>query len=153
MWITLVVSSFLPVGQMSAPAVLLYISLFNLVAGNSLAILIGMVGVIPRKKYHLLGYAFLIPFYWILQSIAAYKALGQLITRPHYWEKTEHGVSALATPGEILENDNPSTVLSGKVGNAVETEAQRDVISPVLAVIAATVYFMMSFVLLITSGV
>ncbi len=31
------------------------------------------------------------PFYLFLHSIASYKALTQLIVKPHYWEKTTHG--------------------------------------------------------------
>ena len=31
----------------------------------------------------------------MLHSIAGYKALKQLISNPHYWEKTEHGTSAM----------------------------------------------------------
>jgi glycosyltransferase XagB len=38
--------------------------------------------------------------YWVLTSIAGYKALYQLLTRPFYWEKTEHGISA-HTRGEL----------------------------------------------------
>ncbi|MEQ1790133.1 MAG: glycosyltransferase family 2 protein [Rickettsiales bacterium] len=33
------------------------------------------------------------PFYLILHSIASYKALYQLIVKPHFWEKTTHGIS------------------------------------------------------------
>ncbi len=33
------------------------------------------------------------PLYWPLASIAAYRALFELIFQPHYWSKTEHGVS------------------------------------------------------------
>ena len=33
------------------------------------------------------------PFYWLLHSVASFIALWQLITRPHYWAKTTHGVS------------------------------------------------------------
>ncbi|HRE43521.1 MAG TPA: glycosyltransferase [Terricaulis sp.] len=32
-------------------------------------------------------------FYWPLASLAAYRALGELLLRPHYWRKTAHGVS------------------------------------------------------------
>jgi len=35
------------------------------------------------------------PVYWLLQTLAAARALRQLISNPHYWEKTEHGLSAL----------------------------------------------------------
>ena len=36
-------------------------------------------------------YALSLPFYWILLSFAAWRALLQLITAPHTWEKTPHG--------------------------------------------------------------
>lgn len=32
------------------------------------------------------------PFYLLLHSIASYKALYQLIVKPHFWEKTTHGL-------------------------------------------------------------
>jgi cellulose synthase/poly-beta-1,6-N-acetylglucosamine synthase-like glycosyltransferase len=35
------------------------------------------------------------PFYWFLHSFASFRGLWQLITRPHYWDKTEHGLSPL----------------------------------------------------------
>jgi glycosyltransferase XagB len=38
-------------------------------------------------------FALLNPVYWLLHSIAAYKALGQLFTKPFYWEKTQHGIT------------------------------------------------------------
>lgn len=40
--------------------------------------------------------ALLYPLYWILHSFAAARALLQLITAPHYWDKTRHGVSKWA---------------------------------------------------------
>jgi cellulose synthase/poly-beta-1,6-N-acetylglucosamine synthase-like glycosyltransferase len=30
------------------------------------------------------------PVYWMMMSVAAWRALGQLILKPHLWEKTEH---------------------------------------------------------------
>ncbi len=39
----------------------------------------------------LVKYAVLTPAYWVLMSIGAYKALVQLVQRPYYWEKTDHG--------------------------------------------------------------
>ena len=32
------------------------------------------------------------PLYWVLISLAAWKGLWQLIWKPHYWEKTVHGL-------------------------------------------------------------
>lgn len=40
--------------------------------------------------------ALLFPFYWLLHSLASVKALWQLIFRPHFWEKTHHGVTRVA---------------------------------------------------------
>jgi len=42
-------------------------------------------------SYGLVKYALSTPIYWGLMSVAAVKALWQLITKPSYWEKTEHG--------------------------------------------------------------
>ena len=41
----------------------------------------------------------LMPLYWVLHSVAAWRALGQLITEPSYWEKTPHGLSKHASSG------------------------------------------------------
>jgi hypothetical protein len=30
------------------------------------------------------------PVYWLGISFAAYRALGQIVSAPYYWEKTEH---------------------------------------------------------------
>ena len=45
-----------------------------------------------RGYYDLVKYALLTPVYWLLMSLGAYKAFFQLLTRPHYWEKTDHGL-------------------------------------------------------------
>lgn len=38
---------------------------------------------------------FLYPAYWLLHPLASVKALWQLAFKPHYWEKTSHGLSKL----------------------------------------------------------
>src|SRR5437763_10810309 len=43
-------------------------------------------------RYNLTRWAFLIPIYWLMMSCAAFLALFQLIFKPHYWEKTKHGL-------------------------------------------------------------
>ncbi len=53
---------------------------------------LGACGAIVRHNYDLLSYALLLPAYYALQSYAAWKGLYQLFTKPHYWEKTEHGL-------------------------------------------------------------
>jgi TRAP-type C4-dicarboxylate transport system permease small subunit len=40
--------------------------------------------------------ALTMPFYWPLATLAGLWALWELITRPHFWSKTKHGVSQRA---------------------------------------------------------
>ena len=76
------------------PPVLLYISLFNLLFGNGFFIYVSALGAFKRRYFRLIPYAVTVPFYWMLMSVAAYKALWQLIHNPFYWEKTRHGLSS-----------------------------------------------------------
>jgi cellulose synthase/poly-beta-1,6-N-acetylglucosamine synthase-like glycosyltransferase len=75
------------------PPVILYLSLFNLLIGNALAIYVNMFAVFKRRLHFLVLFALLNPVYWLLHSIASFKALGQLFTVPYYWEKTTHGLT------------------------------------------------------------
>lgn len=67
----------------------------SFVAGNLILILINFAAAFSRKYYRLIPFAFLNPLYWVLHSIAAYKALWQLMFKPFYWEKTTHGTSVI----------------------------------------------------------
>lgn len=78
----------------------MWVMLFNFMVGNVIMIYVNMMGPFKRGKYYLVPWAILNPVYWILHSIASYKALWQLITRPHYWEKTDHGLTKEAGPVE-----------------------------------------------------
>jgi cellulose synthase/poly-beta-1,6-N-acetylglucosamine synthase-like glycosyltransferase len=68
---------------------------FNLFFANLFLIYFGIVAALKRRYYDLVPVGILQPFYWVLHSIAAYKALWQLIRNPHFWEKTEHGTSSV----------------------------------------------------------
>ncbi|MEP0190014.1 MAG: glycosyltransferase family 2 protein [Erythrobacter sp.] len=76
------------------PPVLLYLSLFNLLAGNGMFMFITMLAPFRRNWLELVPYSLTIFWYWVLMSIAAWKGAWQLITKPFYWEKTTHGLSA-----------------------------------------------------------
>jgi len=78
------------------PQALLFISLFNLLAGNGAFIYLSMLAPIRRGWLHLIPYSLTAFGYWVLISIAAYKGLWQLLRNPFYWEKTRHGVSRYA---------------------------------------------------------
>lgn len=75
------------------PDWILYFATFNFVAGNVLMIYINMMAVFKRRYYELILFSILNPLYWLMHSIAAYKGLWQLIYKPFYWEKTNHGLS------------------------------------------------------------
>lgn len=73
------------------PGYLYYASGFALVVGNFVFAYLNAAGAVHRGDHRLVKYALLSPVYWCLMSIAAWKGAIQLITRPHYWEKTLHG--------------------------------------------------------------
>src|SRR3989344_1900307 len=73
------------------PGPILYLGVFSLVFGNFLYMYYYMIACIKRGHYDLVKYVYLVPFYWLLMSIAAWKAIIQLIKQPHFWPKTIHG--------------------------------------------------------------
>jgi glycosyltransferase XagB len=75
------------------PQILLFLSLLNLLAGNGAFIFLSMLAPIHRGWLNLIPYSLTVLGYWVLMSIAAYRALWQLIRNPFYWEKTQHGGS------------------------------------------------------------
>ena len=101
LYLLFVVSLLTPPGALAPyfPGWVLWGSVLNLLLGNALMIYVSMMGAFKRRRYRLVAWGLLNPFYWLLHSIAAYKALWQLITKPHYWEKTLHGLSHAAPAG------------------------------------------------------
>ncbi len=78
------------------PGPLLYFNLFALLFGNLFFVYLLMIAPLKRGWIHLASAAALAPAYWLLSSIAAYKAVWQLFTKPFYWEKTHHHISKTA---------------------------------------------------------
>jgi cellulose synthase/poly-beta-1,6-N-acetylglucosamine synthase-like glycosyltransferase len=77
------------------PSYVFYMAVTSLIFGNFLFMYYYMIGCMKREQYSILKYTFLIPFYWIMISIAGFIALYQLFFKPHYWEKTVHGLHLL----------------------------------------------------------
>lgn len=75
------------------PDWLIIISIINFTLGNLIMIYTNMIAIFKRSSYSLLLYALANPIYWLMHSISAYKGLNQLITKPFYWEKTNHGLT------------------------------------------------------------
>jgi glycosyltransferase XagB len=77
-------------------------SLLGALVGNLVFVYLSMYGLLQRQRYDLVPLMLLSPLYWVLQSVAAWKALYQLITKPHYWEKTVHNLAYHpASRGEV----------------------------------------------------
>ena len=84
------------------PPLTFYPAVFCLIFGNFIFLYIALIACAKRGQYHLMKWTFLLPVYWAMMSVAAVIALVQLITRPHYWEKTQHGLHLQGKPiGEM----------------------------------------------------
>jgi cellulose synthase/poly-beta-1,6-N-acetylglucosamine synthase-like glycosyltransferase/glycosyltransferase involved in cell wall biosynthesis/O-antigen/teichoic acid export membrane protein len=74
------------------PASIFYMAITSAIFGNFLYVYYYMVGTAKHGQYQLIKYVFLVPIYWFFTSVAACVAFWQLLTKPHYWEKTIHGL-------------------------------------------------------------
>jgi cellulose synthase/poly-beta-1,6-N-acetylglucosamine synthase-like glycosyltransferase len=99
LWLVFVASSFFDLPLFGAGHAAVYISASGLLIGNGLLAYLSMIGPRRRGWPELAPYGLTIALYWILISIAGYRALWQLVTRPFYWEKTTHGLSRQAAEG------------------------------------------------------
>lgn len=90
------------------PPLVLWLCLLNFLIGNGLMVYLNMMGPYKRGAFWLVGWALLNPVYWLLHSAASYKALWQLITKPHYWQKTEHGMSTFELHGADVDASEPA---------------------------------------------
>ena len=79
------------------PAPLMHGFLASMFLGQAVMLTIAAVAARDSGRPRLVGSVLMLPFYWPLGAVAAYRAIAEVFTRPFYWHKTEHGV------GEILE--------------------------------------------------
>jgi cellulose synthase/poly-beta-1,6-N-acetylglucosamine synthase-like glycosyltransferase len=88
------------------PEPLTSLGMVSLVIGN-FAILLAHVSVVyGQGRYEFVRYAATLPLYWLLLSVGAWRGIAQLPRRPHFWEKTTHGL-AQRTPA-------PSALVAGR---------------------------------------
>lgn len=74
------------------PGAVLYMAVFSLIFGNFLYMYYYMIGCAKREYDDLIKYVIFVPFYWLGMSIAAWRAMVEMVTNPHYWSKTKHGL-------------------------------------------------------------
>ncbi|MCI5047381.1 MAG: glycosyltransferase [Aquisalinus sp.] len=87
------------VGALFFPQPLGNLAMASFLCGNFLLIYLHMIAPLNRRWLHHALYALLLPLYWLLQSVAGYIALWQLLRKPFYWEKTQHN------PGTEIPSD------------------------------------------------
>ena len=73
--------------------VLLGFDAASLISGYMISATLGLVGLARRGLLDCSWALLLMPVYWLLLSVAAWRALYQLMRAPYRWEKTEHGLA------------------------------------------------------------
>jgi cellulose synthase/poly-beta-1,6-N-acetylglucosamine synthase-like glycosyltransferase len=81
------------------PAPVFYLGLLCWSLGNFLIAYMTVITCRMIKRVELVWVALLVPIYWVMMSMAAAKALIQLVVAPTFWEKTAHGLD----PNELKE--------------------------------------------------
>jgi cellulose synthase/poly-beta-1,6-N-acetylglucosamine synthase-like glycosyltransferase len=86
------------------PAPVYYLGLLSWAFGNFLLLYVTVMSCRIAKRGELLVAALLVPLYWVMMSMAAIKAVSQLIAAPNFWEKTVHGLhhNQPATPADLV---------------------------------------------------
>lgn len=101
LWLVFIASFFVKLPAIGFSSTIHSISGFGLLIGNALFAYLAMLGPYRRRWLDLSPYALLVPLYWLLISVAAYRALWQLAYDPWRWEKTPHGLSRMAATGDL----------------------------------------------------
>src|SRR6185295_15477398 len=77
----------------------LSLCLTSLMLGHGLAAILGIVGMRRLGHEVSLGSVMLLPVYWLSVSLAAWRAVLQLVLDPGVWEKTEHRLARMPSSG------------------------------------------------------
>lgn len=74
------------------PGPIFHLGLFCWLVGNFFVAYAFMFTALRHDRPALVAAAALAPLYWVMMSMAAVKAVVQLVRDPSYWEKTSHGL-------------------------------------------------------------
>jgi glycosyltransferase XagB len=73
--------------------VLLGFDAITLMSGYLISAALGLIGLARRRLLSCAWVMLFMPVYWLLLSLAAWRALFHLVRDPYRWEKTEHGLA------------------------------------------------------------
>jgi cellulose synthase/poly-beta-1,6-N-acetylglucosamine synthase-like glycosyltransferase len=82
------------------PGLVFALGALCLFVGNFAFVYLGAVGVHRRGYYDLVRAALISPLYWVMMSYSGWRAFFQFFADPFRWEKTQHGLSDSAQPGQ-----------------------------------------------------
>ena len=85
---------------------------YAFMAAEALALLVNLVGLHKAGRLRLWGWALTLTVYFPLGTLAAYRGLAELATRPFYCDKTAHGVvlTGLKPPANLPPRPLPHPV-------------------------------------------
>ncbi|NLW50541.1 MAG: glycosyltransferase [Candidatus Brocadiaceae bacterium] len=75
------------------PFPLILWGLLCLFLGNFAFVYAAMLASCKRGFHDLVKYCLLVPVYWCITSVGAWRGLVQLLLRPSHWDKTRHGLA------------------------------------------------------------
>ncbi|QTL02830.1 glycosyltransferase [Aquabacter sp. L1I39] len=82
----------------------------NLLLGYGVMAASTILGARRRRMVAHLWVLPFVPLYWLLQSLATWRAVHGLVTAPYHWDKTEHGLSKRRAAGAPQVADRPSKI-------------------------------------------
>lgn len=74
------------------PAPIYYAGMLSMVVGNVAVLYMTVIAARLSRRPTLVFASLLVPVYWAMMSVAAIKAVIQLVVAPSFWEKTVHGL-------------------------------------------------------------
>ena len=85
------------------------VDIVNIACGYVSFLLLGWQTLDARERRNFWRVVLFTPPYWLLMSVAAWRAVWQLWRRPHFWDKTPH----LRRPAETQRNFGPEPMILG----------------------------------------
>lgn len=128
------------------PPLVFYMAASSLIFGNFLFLYYYMIGCARKGDWGLIKYILVVPFYWLMISVAGGIALYQLILKPHYWEKTIHGLHLKKEVRKVLPQF--PTVLGFPVGGIIFLPRLKESIS---TFVSEKKFFVSSSILVIST--
>ena len=103
-WLIYGVARGAPMGTTSGLAGAILAALFgtSVVIGYAASAFLAWLGLARRGLASTAWVLALTPLHWLLLSLAAWRALIQLVISPYHWEKTEHGLAQTSRRAERL---------------------------------------------------